>query len=68
MQNSTEANFHAADAAWSAELIHVFGKKSGPQMRYVTAGRGMHGSKLRAVYEAREEARKAWAAERGIAA
>lgn len=58
------AEFHAADAAWGEELIKVFGKKSGPQMRYVTAGRGMHGSKLRQAYDAREAARIAFEAAR----
>jgi len=52
------ATFRAADAAWDAQLIHVFGKKSAPNMRYTMAGRGMPNSNLRKAYDVREAARK----------
>jgi hypothetical protein len=69
MNKEAAANaFKLADEAWNAELLKVFGKKSGPAMRYVPAGRGMHGSNLRKVYEAREAARTAWCGACGIAA
>ncbi|MBY3038918.1 hypothetical protein [Rhizobium laguerreae] len=62
------ANFQAADQAWNAQLIYVFGKKSAPYMRYNTAGRGMPHSNLRKAYDVREAARKTWADACGLSA
>lgn len=60
--STTETAFRSADAAWQAELVKVFGAKSAPNMRYVTAGKGMPGSTLRRVWEARETVRSAFVA------
>lgn len=52
--------FNNADEVWSAELVRQFGKRSACNARYQPRGRGKPGSALRAKYEAREEARKAF--------
>ncbi len=54
-----QAAFDAADSAWSADLKRRFGKKAG-DVRYTDAGKGEAGSKLRALYDAREAARQRW--------
>lgn len=58
--SSAASEFRSADSAWDRELVKVFGAKSAQAMRYVTAGKGMPGSVLRGVYEAREAARIAF--------
>lgn len=53
--------FNAADAAWSAEIVRVFGKKN-QDARYYPRGKGEPGSELRRLYDARDAARRAWEA------
>jgi hypothetical protein len=55
------AAFARADAAWSAELKLLFGKRAG-DVRYTAQGRGTPGTTLRVRYENREAARLAWEA------
>lgn len=54
----------AADDAWSAELIRVFGPEGQRRERYLPQGRGEEGSELRRLYEAKaaaaEAERSAW--------
>lgn len=50
-----------ADAAWDAQLVAVFGSRSG-DARYNELGRGQDGTPLRAAYEARMEAFRAYLA------
>jgi hypothetical protein len=49
----------ATDDAWSMELQRLFGKRAG-DVRYTPQGKGGPGTALRAAYEAREAARKAY--------
>jgi hypothetical protein len=58
--SKTEA-FQAADTAWSAELVRLFGAEAG-DVRYTPRGRGEEGTELRKLYEARDSARIAWEA------
>ena len=51
--------FQAADDAWGDELRKVFGKNAG-QARYEPRGKGVEGSKLRQLHNAREKARINW--------
>lgn len=51
--------FQIADDAWSAELHRRFGKNAG-DVRYTPQGRGEFETTLRALYEKREAARRAW--------
>lgn len=64
MSESVINTFTSADNAWQSELVKVFGAKSAPSMRFVTAGKGMPGSNLRKIWENREAARVAMIAER----
>lgn len=51
--------FQDADDAWSAELKRVFGRNAG-DARYTDRGKGVEGSTLRQLHDAREAARAAW--------
>lgn len=53
------APFQAADDAWSDELRRIFGKRAG-YARYGAEGKGLDGSTLRLLHDAREAARIAW--------
>lgn len=56
----------AADNAWSAELVRVFGPAGRRRERYLPQGRGEEGSELRRLYDAKtaawEAAEEAWRA------
>ena len=58
-------DFHAADKAWSAELVRLFGRDAG-DVRYTAEGKGQPGSVLRQLHDAVAAARVAWERERGI--
>jgi hypothetical protein len=45
--------------AWSMELKRLFGKRAG-DVRYTAQGKGDPGTELRRLYDAREDARKAY--------
>jgi hypothetical protein len=51
--------FQEADDAWSAELTRVFGKNAG-DARYTDKGKGLEGSELRRLHDARQAAQAAW--------
>lgn len=51
--------FQDADDAWSLELTRVFGKDA-CNARYMDSGKGLAGSELRRLHDAREAARVAW--------
>lgn len=57
----TFKRFADADAAWDAQLVAAFGSRSG-DARYDERGRGQEGTPLRAAYEARMEAFRAYLA------
>jgi hypothetical protein len=50
-----------ADDAWQAELVRQFGKKAG-DIRYTEEGKGVEGSELRRLYEAKRETNDAYGA------
>ena len=50
----------AADNAWHAELVRIFGRRNAANVRYQKSGRGDPGSNLRYLYDARTAAREAW--------
>ena len=54
------AHFQAADAAWTAELIRIFGKRRARDIRYTKRSDGEPGSNLRLLYENRQMAMNAW--------
>lgn len=58
--------FSKADDAWQMELVATFGKEAG-DARFEPRGEGQPGTKLRAAYEARDAARKAWEVSRKTA-
>ena len=49
----------ATDDAWSKELVKLFGKNAG-DVRYREEGKGVEGSLLRRLYDARKEAQQNW--------
>ncbi len=49
----------STDDAWSAELQRLFGNRAG-DVRYTLQGKGDPGSDLRRLYDARENARRAY--------
>lgn len=51
--------FQEADDAWGTELQRIFGKHAG-DARYTDKGKGLEGSELRRLHDAREAARIAW--------
>lgn len=58
--------FQAADNEWSAQIEAKFGSEAA-DARYTGKAKGMEGTPLRAAYEARCAARKAWDASREAA-
>jgi DNA-binding PadR family transcriptional regulator len=55
------AAWHEADNAWHATLVERYGKDAG-SMRYLVQGKGMDCEKVRAAYEARHVAMRAYMA------
>lgn len=53
------AAFQAADDAWQAELVRTFGKNAG-DVRYTRFAHGETGTPLRAAWDKRDAAEKAW--------
>lgn len=53
------AAFRAADAAWEAELIAIWGDNTN-DVRYTKYASGEYGSPLHTAYRARIEAHDAW--------
>ena len=62
----TEILFAAADAAWRAEIVRLFGADAVGAYRERPEGRGEPGSLLRDAWTAREHAYAAWRAARGL--
>jgi hypothetical protein len=51
--------FQDAEDAWTAEVRRIFGKRAG-DARYTAEGKGIEGSTLRKLHDAREAARLTW--------
>jgi len=62
----TEILFAAADAAWQAEIVRLFGAEAVGPYRERPEGRGAPGSLLRDAWTAREHAYAAWRTARGL--
>jgi len=61
MSAALTAQFFAADDAWDAELVRVFGADS-CEARYEKRGRGSFDDRLGVLFLARDKARMAWEA------
>lgn len=62
--HSAAVAFNDADLEWHHALIAEYGEKQATSARYDERGRGEVGSSLRAIYDRRNSARKAWEATR----
>jgi hypothetical protein len=56
---TTQESFQQADDSWQALLVSTYGTRA-CSMRYLVQGQGQEGSALRAAYEARYKALRAW--------